>query len=97
MENKPALSLRTQSIRALRRKSLTNKEVETVFRPVLSRDETEAYMGVSTNFIDKHTEIPRLKIGGKTLFRRESLDRYLAEIEEAGIDLNKRGPKCSKS
>ena len=97
MENNLALSLRAQAIRALKKKSLTNKEVETIYRPVLTRDETTGYLGVSISFLDKHTEIPRIKIGGKILFRRESLDRYLAEKEEEGIDLNKRGPKCSKS
>ena len=66
-----------------------------VKRPVLSRDETAAYLGIHINTLDK-CNIPRIHIGGRTLFKRETLDRYLTENEKLGINLNKRGPKCKK-
>jgi len=55
--------------------------METV-KLVLSRKEAAAYLGISINTIDKHPEIPRHKIGSRTLFRKENLDRFVLENEK---------------
>jgi excisionase family DNA binding protein len=71
--------------------------VETVTRPTLSHREAAAYLGIHENTLHLHVEIPRLRIGGRVLYRRETLDRFLAESEQSGIDLSRKGPKrCRK-
>jgi hypothetical protein len=50
---------------------------------VLSRKEAANYLGISINTLDLHKEIPRLRIGVRTLFRIETLNQYLANMEKA--------------
>ena len=67
-------------------------------KPVLTMNEAAAYLRVHSNTVKRHKEIPRFYIGPRALFRREALDKFIAENEKSGIDLNKTGPKkCRKS
>jgi len=46
--------------------------------------EAADYLGVHVNFIYAHPEIPRVCFGKrKYVFRKETLDRFLAENERA--------------
>jgi len=51
----------------------------------LTRKEAAAYLGIHTNSLDNHTEIPRLRIGRKVLFRKDTLDKYLSEKESGEL------------
>ena len=51
--------------------------------PVLSRKEAAAYLGVHLNTVDRW-DIPRIRIGGRTLFRQKTLEKYLADKERTG-------------
>jgi excisionase family DNA binding protein len=51
-------------------------------KQVLSRMEAAAYLGVHYNTIDR-SDIPRIRIGGRTLFRKKALDKYLVALESA--------------
>jgi len=69
-------------------------EGETV-KLVLSRKEAAKYLGIHWNTLDR-SEIPRIRIGGRTVFRVRTLDAYLSKMERHGYSLNKRGPKCKR-
>lgn len=58
-------------------------------KSVLSRDEAAAYLGVHVNTIDR-SDIPRIYIGGRTLFRMVTLNKYFEEMEQI------RRPRCRK-
>ena len=63
-------------------------ELEKVTRITLTMRETAEYLGVSywlvTQLVRKK-QIPCSRVGGKVLFRREALDKYLNEKEKASI------------
>jgi excisionase family DNA binding protein len=51
-------------------------------RLTLTRKEVAAYLGIHVNSVDRYKDIPRLRIGGRTLFRKETLDKYIADLEK---------------
>ena len=48
---------------------------------VFSRVEAAAYLGIHRNTLDR-SKIPRIHIGARTLFRKQTLDKYLTDIEK---------------
>lgn len=61
-------------------------EVEKITRTTLTMKETAEYLGVSYWLITqlvKRKQIPCSRVGGKVLFRKEALDNYLKQKEEA--------------
>ena len=64
-------------------------ELEKVTRTTLTMKETAEYLGVSYWLVTqlvKRKKIPCSRVGGKVLFRKESLDNYLQKQEEASIN-----------
>lgn len=63
-------------------------ELEKVTRTTLTIKETAEYLGVSYWLVTqlvKRKQIPCSRVGGKVLFRKEALDKYLNEKEKASI------------
>lgn len=63
-------------------------ELEKVTRTTLTMRETAEYLGVSYWLVIqlvRRKQIPCSRVGGKVLFRKEALDRYLNEKEKASI------------
>ena len=63
-------------------------ELEKVTRTTLTMRETAEYLGVSYWLVTqlvRRKQIPCSRVGGKVLFRREALDKYLNEKEKASI------------
>ncbi len=63
-------------------------ELEKVTRTTLTMKETAEYLGVSYWLVIqlvKRKQIPCSRVGGKVLFRKEALDKYLNEKEKASI------------
>lgn len=63
-------------------------ELEKVTRTTLTMQETAEYLGVSYWLVTqlvKRKQIPCSRVGGKVLFRKEALDKYLNEKEKASI------------
>ena len=61
-------------------------EVEKITRTTLTMKETAEYLGVSYWLVTqlvKRKQIPCSRVGGKVLFRKEALDDYLKQKEEA--------------
>ena len=61
-------------------------ELEKVTRTTLTMKETAEYLGVSYWLVTqlvKRKKIPCSRVGGKVLFRKEALDKYLNEKEKA--------------
>ena len=57
-------------------------------RTTLTMREAAEYLGISywlINQLVKRKQIPCSRVGGKVLFRREALDKYLNEKEKASI------------
>ena len=64
-------------------------KLEKVTRTTLTMKETAEYLGVSYWLVTqlvKRKKIPCSRVGGKVLFRKEALDRYLNEKEKASIN-----------
>jgi len=53
---------------------------ETTTKNYLSRREAAEYLGVHINTIDT-SKIPRIHFGGRTLFRKITLDKYFEDLE----------------
>jgi len=63
-------------------------ELEKVTRTTLTMKETSEYLGVSYWLVTqlvRRKQIPCSRVGGKVLFRKEALDKYLNEKEKASI------------
>ena len=63
-------------------------KLEKVTRTTLTMKETAEYLGVSYWLVTqlvKRKQIPCSRVGGKVLFRKEALDKYLNEKEKASI------------
>lgn len=63
-------------------------ELEKVRRTTLTMRETAEYLGVSYWLVTqlvRRKQIPCSRVGGKVLFRKEALDKYLNEKEKAFI------------
>lgn len=63
-------------------------ELEKVTRTTLTMKETAEYLRVSYWLVTqlvKRKQIPCSRVGGKVLFRKEALDKYLNEKEKASI------------
>ena len=61
-------------------------ELEKITRTTLTMKETAEYLGVSYWLVTqlvKRKQIPCSRVGGKVLFRKEVLDSYLKQKEEA--------------
>jgi hypothetical protein len=58
-------------------------------KQVFSRMEAAAYLGIHWNTLDK-SDIPRVRMGGRILFRRKTLDKYLADVERKWKPDNKK-------
>jgi hypothetical protein len=48
--------------------------------PLLSRREAAAYLGVHINTLD-HSDIPRVRMGWRVLFRQKTLEKYVLDLE----------------
>ena len=59
-------------------------------KTTLSRQEAADYLGVHINTLD-NSDIPRIRIGTRVLFRLVTLDMFVEEMERKS-----RGPKCKK-
>jgi len=57
--------------------------LEVIEKQTLSREEAAKYLGIHVNTLDR-TNIPRVRIGGRVLFRRITLDNLLAGSEVSG-------------
>lgn len=58
-------------------------ELEKVTRTTLTMKETAEYLGVSYWLVTqlvKRKQIPCSRVGGKVLFRKEALDKYLPKL-----------------
>lgn len=63
-------------------------ELKKVTRTTLTMRETAEYLGVSYWLVTqlvRRKQIPCSRVGGKVLFRKEALDKYLNEKEKASI------------
>ena len=63
-------------------------ELEKVTRTTLTMKETAEYLGVSYWLVTqlvRRKQMPCSRVGGKVLFRKEALDKYLNEKEKASI------------
>ena len=63
-------------------------ELEKVTRITLTMKETAEYLGVSYWLVTqlvRRKQIPCSRVGGKVLFRKEALDKYLNEKEKVSI------------
>ena len=63
-------------------------ELEKVRLTTLTMRETAEYLGVSYWLVTqlvRRKQIPCSRVGGKVLFRKEALDKYLNEKEKAFI------------
>jgi len=63
-------------------------ELEKVTRTTLTMKETAEYLGVSYWLVTqlvRRKQIPCSRVGGKVLFRKEALDKYLNEKEKVSI------------
>jgi hypothetical protein len=58
-----------------------NEEAQ-LTRQMLTRKETAHYLGIHINSLDRYRDIPRIRLGGRILFRKETLDKYLADLEQ---------------
>jgi hypothetical protein len=65
----------------LKEESTLENESKTT-KPVLSRKEAAAYLGIHVNTLDKN-DIPRIHIGRRTLFRQKTLEKILAGKEQS--------------
>lgn len=79
-------------------------EPDLKFRGALSRQQTAIYLSISLSEIDRlvrSNQIPKIKIGRRTLFRVVDLDAFLAKIlpdsEKKGSKVSKRCPVYKKS
>ena len=75
-------------IQTITRKAGEYMELEKVTRTTLTMKETAEYLGVSYWLVTqlvKRKKIPCSRVGGKVLFRKEALDKYLNEKEKASI------------
>ena len=57
--------------------------VNVIEKQVLSRKEAAAYLGIHLNTLDR-SDVPRIHIGRRTLFRKNTLDNMLTEKEQSG-------------
>jgi len=62
----------------------------------LNREQAAAYLGIHINTIDKHPEIPRMRIGSRVIFRKEKLDQFILENETTASVKKSRGTRCKK-
>jgi excisionase family DNA binding protein len=62
----------------------------TITKLVFSRKEAAAYLGIHCNTLDR-SAIPRIRIGRRILFKRETLEKLLTEVEP-----DRRGRGCRK-
>ena len=72
----------------LQERQVSNMELEKVTRTTLTMKETAEYLGVSYWLVTqlvRRKQIPCSRVGGKVLFRKEALDKYLNEKEKASI------------
>lgn len=66
---------------------MTKIQLETIKRSTLEAKEVAVYLGLSVDSIYKlarEKEIPHVKVGRRLLFKKDSIDRWLSEMEEAG-------------
>ena len=52
-------------------------------KQTLSRKEAAAYLGIHLNTLDR-SNVPRIHIGRRVLYRRKTLDRFLNDREQSG-------------
>lgn len=64
-------------------------ELEPVVRTTLEVKEVATYLGLSKDMIYKlvrEKKMPHIKIGSRILFKVESIDRWLSELEMEGYN-----------
>ncbi|WP_338033013.1 helix-turn-helix domain-containing protein [Lentibacillus sediminis] len=67
------------------KKEVKKSEYVPIERKTMTVEETAGYLGVSKDLIYKlvrKKQIPNIKIGGRIMFKKESIDRWLSEIEQ---------------
>jgi len=62
-------------------------------KQTLSREEAAAYLGIHVNSLDR-SNIPRVRIGGRVLFRKMTLEKLLAGEKPGGSQQLRRFKQC---
>lgn len=79
--------IRRESINRGRKTEMTKLQIEPIKRSTLEAREVAVYLGVSIDTVYKLTRekaIPHIRIGShRILFKKDSIDRWLCEMEEA--------------
>ena len=52
----------------------------------MGKSKAAEYLGVSVRNIEGRKDIPHFKLGGKTLYRKSELDRYMEQHRVAGTE-----------
>ena len=63
--------------------------IEKIQRTTLTMKEASEYLGISywlVNQLVRRKQIPCARVGGRVLFRVQSLDEYLSKMEKESID-----------
>lgn len=63
--------------------------IEPIRRTTLTVEEIAIYLGLSKDMIYKLVRgkrIPHVRVGSRILFKRESIDKWLFDIEEGGYE-----------
>lgn len=65
---------------------MTSKlNIEPIKRSTLTAQETATYLGVSLDMVYKlarEKAIPNIRLGQRILFKKDSIDRWLSELEQ---------------
>lgn len=83
---------KTSKVNTITRKAGECMEFEKIKRTTLTMKEASVYLGISywlTTQLVKRKQIPCSRVGGKVLFRKEALDNYLRQQEEASVTNDK--------
>ncbi|WP_254843983.1 helix-turn-helix domain-containing protein [Virgibacillus dokdonensis] len=67
---------------AIKQKEMKN--LPTIERTTMTVKEMAVYLDLSTDFVYKlcrEKKIPHIKIGTRTMFKKESIDKWLSDLE----------------
>jgi len=74
-------------------KAIQNIEGKRTYKPIerktMDVPETAEYLGVSQDFLYRMTrkkEIPHIKIGSRTMFRKNTIDEWLDQLESESLE-----------
>jgi excisionase family DNA binding protein len=67
------------------REAIKNKRLSEIERTTLTVKEIAVYLDLSVDFIYKlarEKEIPHIRIGARIMFKKDSIDNWLSELEK---------------